>query len=250
MSMLNEEQRQRVEKNMAKPLPEEAKMRSFGRNLICSVAWFLMRILYRIRVVNPEKMPEEGATLFCSNHTHYFDIPLACVQLKRWIYWIARESLFKSRFSAKFLPWWGAIPLDVNNSEPKTIKKIFQYLKEGKCLGIFPQGTRCSTPEKLRNTVPKTGAISFAIKTGATILPVAVDGEFKPFHKVTIILGDPYKIDLPPRTRLSDEELMFYTIDLMDRIFALRGKEYPLKDKSKLTGGRIPDALDPNPDWF
>lgn len=239
MSMLSEKEQARVEKNLAKELPDEREMKKGGRNVVYHLVHFIMRVLYRIEVVNPENLPAEGPVMLCANHVHYFDIPLIHLQLQRWVYWIARESLFRFRFTSRFMPWWGAIPLDVNNPEARSIKMIMTYLKKGRVLGIFPQGTRCRKPEKLRTVPPKAGAINFAIRHKAWILPCAVDGEFKLFRKTRLIVGRPYKIDLPPKTRLSEEEMMTLAITLMDNIFALMGKEYPLENKEELTGGAI-----------
>ncbi len=239
MSMLNEKQEERVAKNLAKPLPEEHEMKKGGRKVIWYVVRFFMKLLFRAEVENPENLPDEGPVMLCSNHVHYFDIPLIHLQLDRWVYWVARESLFRFHFSSHFIPWWGAIPLDVYNPEPKSLRMMMACLKKGRVLGIFPQGTRCNDPEKLRNTPPKTGAISLAMRYNAQILPVAVDGEFKLFRKTKLIVGEPYTIDLPPRTRLSEEEMMTLSIELMEKIFALKGEKYPLRNKAELTGGRL-----------
>lgn len=241
MAMLNEKQAERLEKELAKELPDEHKMNRRGRKFINKAVHFIMRLFFRIELVHPERVPEEGPVMLCANHVHYFDAPLIHVQLDRWVYWVARESLFRSGFSGRFMPWWGAIPLDVNNTEPRSVRMIMNYLKKGRMLGIFPQGTRCAKPEKLETVPPKAGAVNFAARMKAVILPVAVDGEFKLFRKTRCIIGEPYVIELPPRTRLDDQELMTYSIDLMEYIFSLMDKDYPLKNKAELTGGRKAD---------
>lgn len=234
MSMLNEKQAERLAENMQKPLPEEGQMSRGGRKVVEKIVYFIMRLLFRIEVVNPQNLPKEGPVMLCANHVHYFDVPLIHLQLDRWVYWVARESLFRYHFSSHFMPWWGAIPLDVDNPEPKSIKLIMSYLRKDRVLGIFPQGTRCKDPEKLRRTPPKAGAVNFAIRHNAWILPCAVDGEFKLFRKTRLIVGEPYKIDVPRKKRLTHEELMVLAVELMDKIFALMGKEYPLENKEEI----------------
>ncbi len=242
MGMLTEKQRERVDKQLAKKLPDEKQMRRGGRAVVYAVVGGLMKFLFRTEIVYPERVPQEGAVLLCSNHTSYFDIPLIHLQLERWTYWVARESLFRSRFTSRFLPWWGAMPIDVNNPDASQIKRILGSLKDKKMIGIFPQGTRCKTPEKLRKTVPRSGAVSFAIRTNATVLPVMVEGGFKLFRKTRIIVGEPFTYDLPKNHKHNQHELQAMTIRLMERIFALAGKEYPLENKEELLQAGAPQA--------
>lgn len=241
MAMLTPEQEARVKRNIERTeYPPEYEMKSGLRKVV----WYIVRalmVLFRIETIGAEKIPQQGPVLLCANHVSYLDIPLIHLTINRWTWWVARESLFKTRFAARFMPWWGAIPLDVNNPSASSIKTIIQYLKEGKMLGIFPQGTRCKSLEKLRNTPPKSGAVSFAIRNDAYIVPVAIDGTFKLFGKTRAIIGDPYKIDVQGKKKLTEEELMTHSIQLMENIFSLMGKEYPLNNKSELTGGRISD---------
>lgn len=243
MSMLNEKQAARVAKALEQPMPEEWDMNKGWRHFFYVFFRGIMKFLYRIEIVNPERLPKEGPVLLCANHVHYFDIPLIHLQLNRWVYWVARESLFRFWVTGHFMPWWGTVPLDVNNPEPSSIKMIMSNLRKGRVIGIFPQGTRCKDPEKLRTRAPKAGAVNFAIRMKAQILPCAVDGEFKLFRKTRLIVGEPYTIELKPKQRLSEEELMTYSIDLMERIFRLMGKEYPLEGKAALTGGRKQDFV-------
>ncbi len=234
MGMLTPKQRQRVEKELEKKLPPETEMHKGGRAVVYAVVRAVMKLLFRIQIENPERVPSSGTVLLCSNHTSYFDIPLIHLQLDRWTHWVARESLFRSWFTSRFLPWWGAMPIDVNNPDASQIKLILAALKEKKMIGIFPQGTRCQTQEKLERTVPRSGAVSFAIRTQATILPVMVVGGFKLFRRTRLIVGEPYAYDLPKNHRHTPAELQAMTVELMERIFALDGQVYPLANKEAL----------------
>ena len=64
-------------------------------------------------------------------------------------------------------------------------------MKNGEILGIFPEGTRKGMA---KNQKVKNGAAYLALKTGAELLPIGIQGDAKPFHKSTIIYGKP--IDL------------------------------------------------------
>ena len=242
--MLSGKQREFMEKQLAKPLPDDEKgMYTVGRKFVLKCIEIYMNIFFPMRYEGLENIPQNGPALLCGNHTAFLDIPLVSIGLinnGRWIYWVARESLMKSRFLAWLMPWFGVTPVDTSLAETSTIKTIFANIRKNRIVGIFPQGTRCKTREKLMNTPPKIGAVSFALRTKTPIIPVAIAKEFKPFRKSKLIIGEPYYIE-SDRKRLSDEELMAHSIELMDRIFALKGEKYPLKNRSLLTGGILQD---------
>ena len=66
-------------------------------------------------------------------------------------------------------------------------------LKDGTCVGMFPQGHRYNKVDP-RKTPVKTGAAMIALKAGVPILPVYIqvkDNRHFPFCKKTLIIGEP-----------------------------------------------------------
>ena len=86
-----------------------------------------------------------------------------------------------------------------------------KLLKNGGCIGIFPEGTR-NGMEKNEGKL-KNGAAYMALKTGAKIVPIGIQGEAKPFTKNTIIYGKPLdfseyttgKVDKEVEEKVSEE---------------------------------------------
>ena len=84
---------------------------------------------------------------------------------------------------------------------------------------IFPEGTRNGMAKGVK---PKDGAIKLAIKANVPIVPVGVQGDFKPFRKIIIHIGKPiyyskYKEEINNR-----EVLEQLTENLMKNIVKLR----------------------------
>ena len=70
-------------------------------------------------------------------------------------------------------------------------------VKEGKCVGIFPQGHRYPG-EDPRNTKTKNGMALIATKAQADVVPVYIwrkKNKFKLFRRTYIIIGDPIKFE-------------------------------------------------------
>ena len=70
------------------------------------------------------------------------------------------------------------------------MKEALKTLKDGGCIGIFPEGTR-NGMEKNEGGKLKNGAAYMSLKTNAKIIPIGIKGEPKPFHQVTITYGEP-----------------------------------------------------------
>lgn len=66
-------------------------------------------------------------------------------------------------------------------------------MKSGKCVGMFPQGTRCPKQDPAQTAV-KSGAGMIAVRSQVQVLPILIrTKEFKPtwFGRKTIIIGKP-----------------------------------------------------------
>ena len=104
---------------------------------------------------------------------------------------MAKSEYFKSKF-AWFFKACGCIPVNRDGNDKAASNKALEILKSKRALGIFPEGTRNKTKEKL---LPfKFGAVSLAKKSDAYIVPFAITGEYKFRSKnLTIRFGKPFK---------------------------------------------------------
>lgn len=238
--MLSEKTKKRILKNMEKPLPEdERKMFSFLRKFVLGTVRLFINIFYPMEFENLDNLPDSGAAIVAGNHGSNLDAPFlmfAINERKRWGYFVAKESLMRYPLFGKLLLNFGVIPVNTTEVEAYSVKAIFNVIKQNHVLAIFPQGTRCKTTEKEARVAPKTGAISFALRTNTPIVPIAIDSEYKVFKKSRIIFGEPYYVK-SDKKRLSEAEMMAESIILMEKVYALMDREYPLKDKENLTDG-------------
>ena len=79
-------------------------------------------------------------------------------------------------------------PVKRGKQDIESMKTSLKVLKENKILAIFPEGTR--------NGIKKNGKIQngpayLAARTGVEVVPVYIEGNFKPFRKVKIHYGKP-----------------------------------------------------------
>jgi 1-acyl-sn-glycerol-3-phosphate acyltransferase len=143
---------------------------------------FLKRLLqlggvlfYGIRHEGRENIPASGGVLVVSNHQSHFDPPIVGIGCPRRMNYLARDTLFRFAPFGWLIHSVGAIPIDREGVGLQGIKESLRRLKRGEMVLIFPEGTRTRDGE----IAPfKPGFTVLASRSGASILPVAVDGAY------------------------------------------------------------------------
>ena len=138
------------------------------------------RMLFRLRLLGIDQFPSEGPALVCSNHQSYFDPILLGALCNRRMNYLARESLFKSRFLAGMMRFYDAIPVKRDGMSISGLKETLKRLKRGELVVIFPEGTRTETGE-CGNL--KSGFCMLARKAKVPLVPVAIAGAFDVWPK-------------------------------------------------------------------
>ena len=97
------------------------------------------------------------------------------------------------------------------------VKTSLRYLKEGRKLLMFPEGTRVGEGEDVE---AKTGAALFSTRTGAPIIPVFIQRKKRWFQPNLVVIGQAYHPQIAGRKGTS-AEYRAIADDLMARIHAL-----------------------------
>jgi 1-acyl-sn-glycerol-3-phosphate acyltransferase len=129
--------------------------------------------MFRYRFSGKPHVPMTGPVLLVSNHQSHLDPVLIGLACPRQLKFLARVGLFFWPFS-----WWiralGAVSID-RESALSGIKTTLKLLKDGHAVVVFPEGSR--TPDGLvHEFLP--GFCVLARRSGAAIVPVAIDGAF------------------------------------------------------------------------
>ncbi|HEV2739594.1 MAG TPA: lysophospholipid acyltransferase family protein [Candidatus Elarobacter sp.] len=177
----------------------------------------IFRIGFRYRVVGAEKIPRDGGVIVAANHISNFDPPILGVALPRPVSYMAKKELFALPVLKTILPWLYAFPVDRQAGGTAALRASLRMLKEGRCVGIFPEGGRNVTG----TNEEKAGAAFLAAASGAPVIPAAIVGtrRLRPFGRVTVVFGDPMHV---VRNRKSDGDgLEKGAAEIMQRIRTL-----------------------------
>ncbi len=164
----------------------------FAYRLLKPILGPIFKFYYRPRVIGKEKIPKEGPILIVGNHKHLYDQCLAIISTKRVIHYMAKKEYFDGKMRW-FFKMVGCIPVDRSKKDDAATSSALEVLREDGAIGLFPEGTRNKTDAFL---LPfKYGTVSMAKKTGATIVPFGITGDYK-FRSKNLCMrfGEPFQV--------------------------------------------------------
>jgi len=160
------------------------------------IAWLGTHLVCRYRVSGRERVPTSGPLLIVANHLSWYDPILFAVILPRRTWFFTKVEMFRWPVVGWICRRTGQIPVHRGESDRAALEKALKYLHEGKALMVFPEGT---VERQEQMIAAHTGAAMLAMRSGATVLPVAHTGTRRVlrsarvwFPPVRIQIGDPY----------------------------------------------------------
>lgn len=155
----------------------------------------LCRILFRVEVHGAANLPETGRLLVIANHESFLDGLLIGLFLPFRATFLVHTTVLHNpvfRFLLSRVPH-----LAVDPTSPLAMKKVIKLLDAGEPVVIFPEG-RITLTGSLMKVYDGPGFV--AAKTGATILPIRLDGGARSYFSR---LSGNYPRSVFPRITLS-----------------------------------------------
>ena len=184
----------------------------------------LLKIVFngfmRVKVIDRDKLPKEGAVILTANHVGMLDMFMIGYRIPRLVHWMAKEELFKNKLLAKFITSLGAYPLKRGTRDTSATRTTFELLEQGEVVGIFSQGTRAKKGQPRPKAKP--GVVKYAFETNTIIQPVAIWGNVRIFGKVYVKFGEPFYIPAPPEgTRYDKNAFAEMAQKVLDDIYGM-----------------------------
>ena len=197
-------------------------------------------LLTRWRLRGRENIPRQGALLIVANHLNLTDPPIIGVSINRKAIFMAKEELFRTKFSSYFIQNFGAFPVRRGGLDRKALYQAEQHLAQGLAIIMFPEGKR-SKDARLQSAFP--GSALIASRFGAPILPVGISGTEKIKGKrwwlhrprITVNIGHPFQLP-SANSKLNKAELAQLTDSIMEHIAELLPPEYRGNYRGDSTG--------------
>ena len=170
----------------------------------CAVARPFYNIVFPAEVEGLENVPAEGGALLCANHCSNRDPFYLAIRIRdRYLHFMAKVELFKFKPVAMFVSGLMAFPVDRGHNDLNAVRTALKLLADGHILGVFPQGTRSLDNSRL----PMLNGVSMiALRAQKPVIPVYIDGPYRPFRRMKVRFGKP--VDLSDFGRKMDGETL------------------------------------------
>ncbi len=129
-------------------------------------------LAFDARVSGAENVPAEGALIVACNHVSYLDPPMLGTWFPRVIHFMAKQELFDMPVFGPLIRAVHAFPVNREAGDRAAIRHALRVLKEGKVVGIFPEGRRNLDGE----AQARSGAVLLASTAHCPVVPVALVG--------------------------------------------------------------------------
>lgn len=196
------------------------------------IAWLIYHTIFPTKFYGKGKL-SKGNVIVASNHTANFDPVLLASHFHRPVSFMAKHTLFRTKFSNWFFRAVGCIPVNRETTDYNAMREAIKKLNDGNAFAIFPEGTRNQEyPRKMIKI--KNGVALFAIKTKSPIYPVIIEGPPKLFKMNHCMVGEPFDFSEYYDKKISNETIEKATKEVEERMHALQEKLWEkLEEKKK-----------------
>jgi len=187
----------------------------------------IIRHWYDVQITGRQHFPAAGPVVVAANHSGFIDGPLMAIMAPRPLHALTKREMFAGAMGP-FLRQSGQIPIWREAVDPLAVRTALRVLRDGGCVGVFPEGTRGAG--ELLTT--EGGAAYLALVTGAPVLPLVYLGTREPGGstnsippkgtRVVMQYGEPVHLDQQPwprrqsDVRRSAEQIRLALKDLLD----------------------------------
>ena len=198
-----------------------------------------LRAYYRPEITGLENVPRTGPIILAANHVSFADEVFTPLAARRQVCYFAKAEYFtgtgiRGRAMAAFFHGLGHVPVqrDHTRSAAAVIDIGVDLLREGRALGIYPEGTR-SPDGRLYKF--RTGVARVALRSGVPVVPVGLVGtrEVQPpdsrrWHRapVGVHFGTPLRFGSRAHEERSSKVLRELTETIRVAVQALSGQSY------------------------
>jgi 1-acyl-sn-glycerol-3-phosphate acyltransferase len=199
----------------------------------------ILRPLFRPWIEGLENFPATGPAILASNHLSFLDSIFLPLVVPRRVTFLAKAEYFTERgvkgfFKRLFFTGVGQVPIDRSGgaASDAALHTGVRILREGKLLGVYPEGTRSPDGRLYRG---KIGVARLALQARVPVIPVAMIGTFEVqppgqirphVRRVGVRIGKP--LDFRRYEGLDDDRFVLRSItdEVLYELMMLSGQEY------------------------
>ena len=161
--------------------------------IVWGLYFIVSKVLFFVKIEGRENIPKDRNCGLMGNPQCILDpLMLALCVPDSEIHFMGKKELWNNKLLGWAFTKVHGFPVDRGNMDMGAIRTAMNVLKEGDTLGIFPEGTRSRTGHML----PLLGGASMlALRSRCDVIPVYIDGNYRPFRRMTVRVGKPVEMD-------------------------------------------------------
>ena len=207
----------------------------------------LSRVFFNAKFIGDCNFPEWGPAVLVSNHQSVMDPFLVGQAVRRKVCWMSKKENWDIPFMGGLLQFYGTFPIDRKNPAA-AMEKAVSLLREGTCIGLFPEGTRSADGMMAPF---KTGAARIILKTKVPYVPACILGSNKILPKgevglrlvpFEIRVGKPVFLDNHLWNSYDEQDVKNLTQEMWQKVYDLKTGEVDPKNKIVITAD-MPKAI-------
>ncbi len=217
-------------------------LRSSPADVIRLVGVALLRVVYRIRVSHPERLPKKGGVLLLPNHVTFADAFFISAACHRPVRFVMDEAFMASPWIRGFVSVFDT--LTIRRDAPlDAIRSMITGLKNGDVICLFPEGqlTRTGTLSELRRGFELT-----AKKAGVPLIPLWCDGSWGSIFsfergrfREKFPYRIPYSLSLAFGEPIAAASVTEVRDGLLEASAAALAKRFPQGDRAEINGHQL-----------
>ncbi len=189
-------------------------------NIIWHGCQLYSQVWHRLKVSGKSNIPGSGPVIIASNHLTALDPFVLQCRTNRMAHWLMLQNY---RFTWANVVWDAIEPICIEHDDANLsqIRKVITVLRQGKVVGLFPEGTLQREKRELQPFAP--GIAMIARRSKAVIVPTWIEGSPRArqmiFHfllpsRTTVQFGKPWTIDPNATDQEVTEELRRRMLEL------------------------------------
>jgi len=158
----------------------------------------------KFQLTGTQNVPRTGGAVIALNHISYVDFVLGgfgALPSKRLVRFMAKEVLFRNRYSGPLMRGMHHIPVD-RAAGTASYREAIRYLNAGEAVGVFPEAT-ISRSFELKEF--KSGTVRMAAEAAVPVIPMILWGtqrmltkdhprDFSRHRTIAITVGEPITV--------------------------------------------------------
>ena len=178
------------------------------------LSYCYLKCFHRFEVKGLGNVPRKGGFILACNHLSYLDPPAVGCRIPRNLHYFARDSLFFGPLGL-LITKLNSIPVNRDQLDLGTLRKVLTVLKGGEPVLVFPEGTR-SPDGTLKKSQKGLGLLVH--KSGVPVLPARLHGSFEILGKGKLFPRIGRKLYLNIGSPILSEKLSFDSSDRYQKI--------------------------------